>query len=87
MYYHPATQANLRLLEQRGATILPPEEGHLASGAVGMGRFPETATILAAIRRLLARGGDLAGGRSSSPLVARVSRLIQCASSAIVLAG
>ncbi len=28
-----------------------------------MGRFPETATILAAIRRLLARGGDLAGRR------------------------
>ena len=63
MYYHPATQANLRLLEQRGATILPPEEGHLASGAVGMGRFPETATILAAIRRLLGRVGDLVGRR------------------------
>ncbi|HEX6540713.1 MAG TPA: bifunctional phosphopantothenoylcysteine decarboxylase/phosphopantothenate--cysteine ligase CoaBC [Ktedonobacterales bacterium] len=63
MYYHPATQANLRTLEQRGATILPPEEGHLASGAVGMGRFPETPTILAAIRRLLGREGDLAGRR------------------------
>jgi phosphopantothenoylcysteine decarboxylase/phosphopantothenate--cysteine ligase len=63
MYYHLATQANLRLLEQRGATILPPEEGHLASGAVGMGRFPETQTILAAIHRLLARASDLAGRR------------------------
>lgn len=61
MYYHPATQANLQLLEQRGATILPPEEGHLASGAVGMGRFPDTPAILAAIHRVLARGGDLAG--------------------------
>jgi phosphopantothenoylcysteine decarboxylase/phosphopantothenate--cysteine ligase len=63
MYYHPATQANLRTLEQRGATILPPEEGHLASGAVGMGRFPETPTILAAIRHLLERSQDLAGRR------------------------
>ena len=63
MYYHPATQANIRLLEERGATILPPEEGHLASGAIGMGRFPDTATILAAIRQLLGRGGDLAGRR------------------------
>lgn len=63
MYYHQATQANLRLLEQRGATILPPEEGHLASGAVGMGRFPETPTILAAIQRLLGRAGDLEGRR------------------------
>lgn len=63
MYYHPATQANLRTLEQRGATILPPEEGHLASGAAGMGRFPETPTILAAIRQLLERSHDLAGRR------------------------
>jgi phosphopantothenoylcysteine decarboxylase/phosphopantothenate--cysteine ligase len=63
MYYHPATQANLRLLEQRGATILPPEEGHLASGAVGMGRFPDTPTILAAIHRLLGQARDLAGRR------------------------
>jgi phosphopantothenoylcysteine decarboxylase / phosphopantothenate---cysteine ligase len=63
MYYHPATQANLQILEQRGATILPPEEGHLASGAVGMGRFPDTPMILAAIHRMLARGGDLAGRR------------------------
>ncbi len=64
MYRHPATQANLRLLEQRGATILPPEEGHLASGAVGMGRFPETPTILASIRSMLGRAGDLAGVRA-----------------------
>lgn len=63
MYYHPATQANLKALEQWGAIILPPEEGHLASGAVGMGRFPETATILAAIRRLMGRAGDLVGRR------------------------
>lgn len=63
MYLHPATQANLQLLEQRGATILPPESGHLASGAVGMGRFPETPTILAAINNLLGRLGDLAGRR------------------------
>ncbi len=63
MYYHPATQANIYLLEQRGATVLPPEEGHLASGAVGMGRFPDTPTILAAIQRLLGRAGDLEGMR------------------------
>lgn len=63
MYFHPATQANLDLLEQRGATILPPEEGHLASGAVGMGRFPDTPAILAAISRLLGCASDLAGRR------------------------
>ena len=64
MYRHPATQANLDLLRQRGATIIPPEEGHLASGEVGIGRFPETAVILAEIGRVLGRhGGDLAGKR------------------------
>ncbi len=63
MYNHPATQANLRTLEERGATILPPEVGHLASGEVGVGRFPETATILAYVRRILGRGGDLARRR------------------------
>src|SRR5579875_3088307 len=63
MYTHPATQANLRTLEARGAIIIPPEVGHLASGEVGVGRFPETATLLAHIRRALARTGDLVGRR------------------------
>ncbi|HLY30096.1 MAG TPA: bifunctional phosphopantothenoylcysteine decarboxylase/phosphopantothenate--cysteine ligase CoaBC [Ktedonobacterales bacterium] len=63
MYTHPATQANLRLLAERGAIIIPPEVGHLASGEIGVGRFPETATLLAYIRRALGRAGDLAGRR------------------------
>lgn len=63
MYEHPATQANLRLLVERGATVVPPEVGHLASGMVGIGRFPETAAILAHIRAVLGRKGDLAGQR------------------------
>jgi phosphopantothenoylcysteine decarboxylase / phosphopantothenate---cysteine ligase len=63
MWQHPATQANLDLLRQRGATILPPESGRLASGAVGVGRFPETATIIEAASALLERGQSLAGRR------------------------
>lgn len=63
MFRHPATQANLRLLEERGAVVIPPEVGHLASGEIGEGRFPETATILAYVRRILGRGGNLAGRR------------------------
>ncbi len=63
MYEHPATQANLRVLVERGAVVVPPEVGQLASGIVGIGRFPETATILAHLRALLGRGGDLAGRR------------------------
>lgn len=63
MYQHPATQANLQTLVERGATIIPPEVGHLASGEIGIGRFPDTPTILAYIRRLLGRNGELAGHR------------------------
>lgn len=63
MYHHPATQANLRVLGERGATIIPPEVGHLASGEIGSGRFPETATILSYVRGILGRSGDLSGRR------------------------
>jgi phosphopantothenoylcysteine decarboxylase / phosphopantothenate---cysteine ligase len=34
MYEHPATQANVATLRQRGATILEPAEGRLASGKI-----------------------------------------------------
>nr|BBH94078.1 phosphopantothenoylcysteine decarboxylase [Thermogemmatispora argillosa] len=63
MYEHPATQANLALLRERGAHVVPPEVGHLASGAIGPGRLPETSTLLGAVRWLLGRTGDLAGRR------------------------
>ncbi len=63
MYLHPATQANLALLRQRGAFIVEPLVGRLASGAVGPGRLPETATLLGAISMVLGRDGDLAGRR------------------------
>ena len=45
MYTHPATQANLALLRDRGVCIVEPEVGRLASGAVGPGRLPETAAL------------------------------------------
>jgi phosphopantothenoylcysteine decarboxylase / phosphopantothenate---cysteine ligase len=61
MWLHPATQANLAMLVSRGALIIGPEQGRLASGAMGVGRMAEPAEILAAARLLLARGGPLAG--------------------------
>jgi phosphopantothenoylcysteine decarboxylase/phosphopantothenate--cysteine ligase len=63
MYNHPATQANLQLLRERGAQVLEPEVGRLASGAIGPGRLPETSVLLAAINIGLARHGDLSGRR------------------------
>lgn len=63
MLAHPATQANLATLAARGAHIIPPETGRLASGALGAGRLPDTATLMGAARMVLGARGDLAGRR------------------------
>jgi len=63
MWQHPATQANLELLRQRGAFIVGPLSGHLASGASGVGRMAEPDDLLGAARYLLGRSGTLAGRR------------------------
>jgi phosphopantothenoylcysteine decarboxylase / phosphopantothenate---cysteine ligase len=63
MYTHPATQANLALLRERGAHIVEPEVGRLASGAIGLGRLPDTAVLVGAINMTLGHHGDLAGRR------------------------
>ena len=61
MYSHPATQENLRLLAQRGATIVGPEAGHLASGLIAVGRMTDPAELLGHIRYALTRQGPLQG--------------------------
>ncbi len=63
MFAHPATQANLTLLRERGAVIVGPAEGHLASGRSGRGRLERPETIVEAVKLVLARSGDLAGRR------------------------
>lgn len=61
MFSHPATQANLNTLRQRGALIVGPAEGHLASGLAGTGRMVEPAELLGHIRWRLAQDGPLSG--------------------------
>jgi phosphopantothenoylcysteine decarboxylase/phosphopantothenate--cysteine ligase len=61
MFAHPATQANLALLKDRGAIVVGPAEGHLASGLTGVGRMVEPQELLGQIRLVMARGGPLAG--------------------------
>jgi phosphopantothenoylcysteine decarboxylase/phosphopantothenate--cysteine ligase len=61
MYRHPATQANLELLAARGARIVPPGTGELASrGEWGTGRLAEPPEILAAIEDALGAGAGYA---------------------------
>ncbi|MCI0397011.1 MAG: bifunctional phosphopantothenoylcysteine decarboxylase/phosphopantothenate--cysteine ligase CoaBC [Chloroflexi bacterium] len=63
MYEHPATQANVRLLRERGVLFAGPAEGRMASGLVGTGRMVEPAELLGHIRLALGRNGPLAGRR------------------------
>ncbi|HEY7454457.1 MAG TPA: bifunctional phosphopantothenoylcysteine decarboxylase/phosphopantothenate--cysteine ligase CoaBC [Thermoleophilaceae bacterium] len=56
MYEHPATQANLELLRSRGARVVDPGSGRLASrGEWGVGRLAEPAEILVAIEEVLSQ--------------------------------
>jgi phosphopantothenoylcysteine decarboxylase/phosphopantothenate--cysteine ligase len=61
MYAHPATQSNLEILRQRGAILVGPAQGHLASGLTGIGRMVEPQELLGYIRRELGRDGSLRG--------------------------
>ena len=61
MFLHPATQEHLETLRRRGATVMQPGEGRLASGASGVGRLPEVPEMLAAIKCTLGKDGPLAG--------------------------
>ncbi len=63
MWDHPATRENLEVLRRRGAWIVGPGEGRLASGRIGRGRMAEVGEILGTIRLVLGRDGPLAGKR------------------------
>ena len=53
MLAHPATQANLSILRERGAVFVEPEEGQLACGYVGQGRLAALDLIIATVDAVL----------------------------------
>jgi phosphopantothenoylcysteine decarboxylase/phosphopantothenate--cysteine ligase len=64
MWEHPATQANVATLRQRGALVIEPAVGRLTGVDSGKGRLPEPDEIFAICQDVLARGVsslDLAG--------------------------
>lgn len=61
MWNHPATQANLQTLRQRGVQIVEPGAGYLACGMTGPGRLAENEAIVAAVMEVLGATQDLAG--------------------------
>ena len=63
MYEHPATVENLRLLRERGVTVVEPESGFLAERERGIGRLADEGKILAVLETVLARTRELEGER------------------------
>ncbi len=63
MYEHPATQANLRTLRERGYEFVDPERGFLAERESGIGRLASEEALLEALDRVLTRAHQLAGVR------------------------
>src|SRR3984885_163368 len=61
MWNHPATQANLQILRQRGVKIVEPDAGYLACGMTGPGRLAENDTIVAAVMEALGASQDFGG--------------------------
>ncbi|MPZ22922.1 MAG: bifunctional phosphopantothenoylcysteine decarboxylase/phosphopantothenate--cysteine ligase CoaBC [Dehalococcoidia bacterium] len=61
MYEAAVTQENVRRLHERGYVFVGPERGRLASGRSGQGRLSEPAVIVAALRTVLGRRGDMVG--------------------------
>ena len=59
MWHHPATKANLGILEKHGVTIIPVEKGELASGLFGEGRMAEPAAIISFIEKRFFLPADL----------------------------
>ncbi len=55
MWNHPATQANLKTLRERGVQFVEPGVGYQACGEVGVGRLAEPEEIVTATLNLLAK--------------------------------
>ena len=61
MWHHPATQANLEILRQRGVKIVEPDSGYLACGMIGSGRLAENEAVVAAVLESLGAAQDFTG--------------------------
>src|SRR6266536_2703539 len=61
MWNHPATQANLQILRQRGVKIVEPGAGYLACGMTGPGRLAENEAIISAVMEAIGASQDLSG--------------------------
>lgn len=63
MWSHPTVQGHVKTLQSRGAIIVEPENGELASGQWGQGRLAAEETILATVQQILQPRRDWLGER------------------------
>ncbi len=63
MWSHPTVQGHVKTLQSRGAIIVEPENGELASGQWGQGRLAAEETILATVQHVLQPRRDWLGER------------------------
>ncbi len=63
MWEHPAVRRNVETLRSRGARLVGPDEGPLASGSSGVGRMAEPETIVSQALRIAEGRRDLEGRR------------------------
>jgi len=61
MWLNQATQENVRILRARGITVMEPDVGRLTGKDSGIGRFPETKTIIDQVSQISGRQAFLAG--------------------------
>lgn len=75
MYRHPATQANLKTLADRGVHFVGPESGRLACGDDDIGRMSDPEKIVEAIDAMLTPRNDFAGKKvlvTAGPTIERI---------------
>ncbi len=61
MWFHPATQKNIKTLMSYGYFVMDPESGDLACGTVGLGRLPKIENIAAEAEKILTMKQSLKG--------------------------
>ncbi|MDV7340745.1 bifunctional phosphopantothenoylcysteine decarboxylase/phosphopantothenate--cysteine ligase CoaBC [Terasakiella sp. A23] len=64
MWDHPATQANVATLKDRGVTMIGPDEGDMACGEYGFGRMSDPMDIVAAVSKFFDQDGPLKGKKA-----------------------
>lgn len=61
MWLNAATQDNVKILKERGIIVVEPEFGRLTGADVGIGRFPETKTIIDTVLEVSNTTSELIG--------------------------